>query len=160
MENQSAPGYFLIGAGYGHKFQKSLCQEKRPLFMSFIWNRKHLLAIVVDGQSIINLYFYRLAHVIKLNPILSWLSYLWNSIFLGVYFFPNRLFIIGVNEISKFYNLQLGSYPDSLLSHKFLNLYIAHFNVFYFDGALLFWFLLFTFFLIFRCLFSFLRLIF
>lgn len=124
--------------------------------MFFLWSRKYFSVVAIYRYSIINLDFNWLTHVIKFNPILSWFRNLWDTIFLWINFFPNWLFSVRVDNISKFDCLKLWSDPYCLFRHKVFYYNIGYFNITNFDWPLFFWLLLFSFFLIFGSFFSFL----
>lgn len=128
--------------------------------MFFLWSWEYFSAVSVKRYSIIDFDFNRLAHIIKFDPIFSWFGDLWNTIFLGIYFFPNRFLGVRINNISKLDSLKLRSNPDSLFGHIFLDFNVRHFYITNFYWSLLFWFLFFTFLFIFRCFLSFLCLLF
>ena len=124
--------------------------------MFFLWSWKYFFAAGIKGNSIVNFDFNRLTHIIKFDPIFSWFSDLWNTIFLGIYFFPNRFFSVRIYDIPEFYSLELRPNPYCLLRHIFLDLNIRHFHIANFQWSLLFWFFFFTFLFIFSCFLSFL----
>lgn len=116
--------------------------------MTLLWGREHLFTVRGYWNTIIDFYFYSLAHVVELNPILAGFGDLRNPILLWVNLLPDWFSGIRVNNWSELYGLELGAYPDCFRRHVFFYPNIGHFDIFNLDWTFFFGFLLFCFFLI------------
>ena len=98
---------------------------------------------MINRNSIINLNFYLLSHIIKFDPVFTRLTNDRHSILLRVNFFPDWLSCIHINDIPLPDNLQLRSNPDTFFAHIFLDNYVGHLDITDLKWPLVLWHLFF-----------------
>ena len=129
---------YAVSAGLAKIFYYSFGDDKSPFFIIFIWKRKQLALMLVERDSIVDLYFDVFAHVKQLDPIFTWLCQLRDTILLWVNLLPHCLASIDIYKVSLLDHLKLWTDPDGRLRHEFFSYYVWHLDITDLNGSFFF----------------------